>query len=317
MMKSIWLSVALLGCSFSIQAAQSVDQTLDVDARSYIKIEHVNGEAQIVSWNKEQVKVSGTLGDKTDKFIFERSGKDVLIKVKVKKSQGWGNWGKDEGDDLKIWVPVNSSVNYSAVNADVDLSDIAGGVDIETVNGSIEAKNLNNRVKLESVNGNISARDLQGDVTIETVNGSINSQSSSGREDHYSSVNGDIRVNSDSEHLQVETVNGDVELILGKVQQLNVEAVNGEIEASLKLQASGEVNVSTVGGGVDLVFQKDISARFDIQAHAGGSITNKLSEHSVHKDKYGPSRQLEFNFNEGKAKVNVSTVSGEIKISRE
>jgi DUF4097 and DUF4098 domain-containing protein YvlB len=313
-MKILWLSAALVSLVFTVQASESVDQSLDVSERSYIKIEHINGQANITSWDKAQVKVTGKLGDRTDKFIFERDGNDVLIKVKVKNNKGWGNWSSDDGDDLKIWVPAQSSISYSAVNADVKASDIAGGAAIETVNGSIEAKNLSNRVKLESVNGDISARELRGDVKIETVNGQIESQSSSGKEDHYSSVNGNIRVTSSSEELQVETVNGHIELILDNVHQLNLESVNGSIEASMTLQKNGEVDVSTVGGSVELFFQKDISARFDIQAHAGGNISNKLSDDEVKKDKYGPNRWLEFSINDGKASVNVSTVSGRVKL---
>jgi DUF4097 and DUF4098 domain-containing protein YvlB len=315
-MKIMWISAMLLGLTLNVQANESVNQTLDVNPRSYIRIEHVNGEAQIVSWDKDQVKVTGTLGDKTDKFIFEREGNDVIIKVKVKKNKGWGNWSSDDGDDLKIWVPLNSSINYSAVNADVEVSDIGGGSEIGTVNGSIQVKNLGNKVKLESVNGNIDARELQGNVKIETVNGDIKSQSSLGREDNYSSVNGSITVNSDSEELHVETVNGQVELVLGKVRQLNLESVNGRIDASMTLQNNGEVNASTVGGAIDLVFQKDVAARFDIQTHAGGGIRNNLSDDQVQKNKYGPSRWLQFSLNGGKASVNVSTVSGSVTLDK-
>lgn len=314
-MKKLWISILLISLSFAGQTAENIDKSLDVNARSYIKIEHVNGEMQITSWDKEQVRVTGTLGDRTEKFIFERNGNDVLIKVKVKNNQGWGNWGSDKGDDLKVWIPASSRLNYSAVNADVEVSNVSGGSEIETVNGRIQVKNLSGRVKLDSVNGNINASKLHGDVKIETVNGDIESQSASGKEDQYGSVNGSIRVISESEELSVETVNGDVELTLGQIKQLNLETVNGALEASMTLLTRGEVNASTVDGTVKLSFQKDVSARFDIQAHAGGSINNKISANKVEKAKYGPSRWLEFSLNEGKANVNVSTVSGTVTIA--
>jgi DUF4097 and DUF4098 domain-containing protein YvlB len=309
------MCITLLVSSVSAFAGESVDKILDANQNSYVRIEHINGKAKISAWDRAEVKVTGTLGDKTDKFIFERDGNDVVIKVKVKKHRGWGNWGSDDGDNLSIFVPTNSKINYSSVNADVEVSGIKGGADVETVNGEIDVKKLAGRIRLEAVNGQINASELEGDVQIETVNGDIRSRSSQGRDDRYSSVNGDINVQSQSEQLQVETVNGDVELSLGSVRQLNLETVNGSLEAKMNLQKNGEVTASSVGGSVELYFQDDVSARFDIQAHAGGSITNKLSEHKVQKDKYGPSRWLEFSLNGGSAKVNVSTVSGEVKLA--
>ncbi|MDP5130705.1 MAG: hypothetical protein NWQ54_07460, partial [Paraglaciecola sp.] len=95
-----------------------------------------------------------------------------------------------------------------------------------------------------------------------------------------------------------------------------LETVNGSLEANMQLQKNGEVNASSVGGSIDLNFQQEVSARFDIQAHAGGNIDNRLSEHKVQKDKYGPSRWLTFSLNGGNAKVNVSTVSGRVKIGK-
>lgn len=313
-MKNIVMGLAFFACSFTVLAGESIDKTLTVNGSSYVRIEHINGTADIQSWDKAEVKISGTLGDRTDKFIFEKDGNDVLIKVKVKKSNGWGSWGSDEGDDLRIFVPRTSKLNYSAVNADVEISDVAGGVDMETVNGSIHAKKLAGRIRLESVNGEIKASGLQGNVRVETVNGNIISQESTGKEDNYSTVNGNIWVETNAQELKAETVNGNIQLKLQKVNQLNLETVNGSVEASMYLNQGGEVNASTVGGTVQLSFQDGLSARFDIQAHAGGSIANKLTDDKVQKDKYGPSRWLEFALNGGNAKVNISTVSGSVKI---
>jgi DUF4097 and DUF4098 domain-containing protein YvlB len=315
-MNRMIMCITLLVSSISVFAGEQVDKTLDANKNSYIRIEHINGQAKINSWDKAGVKVTGTLGDRTDKFIFERDGNDIVIKVKVKKHSGWGNWGSDDGDDLAIFVPASSKINYSAVNADVEVNGVRGGADIETVNGTQDVKKLAGRIRLESVNGDINATELEGDVKIETVNGDIHSSSSQGRDDRYSSVNGDIAVKSQSEQLQAETVNGDIKLSLDSVRQLNLETVNGAIEAKMNLQKNGEVTASSVGGSVELYFQDEVSARFDIQAHAGGDIINKLSEHKVQKDKYGPSRWLEFSLNGGNGKVNVSTVSGRVKLDR-
>jgi len=302
--------------SWTALADEKINRSLDVSKTPYVQIEHINGSAKVIAWDKSEVKVTGTLGDRTEKFIFEKDDNEVLIKVKMKNSNGWNNWGSDNGDKLEIFVPRQSKVFYSAVNADVELEQVRGGARVETVKGSIEVKELAGRIRLESVNGRITAISLEGDVKISTVNGTIDSRSSKGKEDSYESVNGDIEVTSESGDINVETVNGDIELQLGSVNQLNLDTVNGSIKAKLDLDKNGEIDASSVGGSIYLYLQSDVSARFDIEGHAGGKITNNLSDDKVQKAKYGPNRWLKFSLNGGGAKVNVSTVSGRVKLDK-
>jgi DUF4097 and DUF4098 domain-containing protein YvlB len=315
-MKKLLIFAGLLCLSWTALADEKINRSLDVSKTPYVQIEHVNGSAKVIAWDKSEVKVTGTLGDRTEKFIFEKDDNEVLIKVKVKNNHGWNNWGSDNGDDLEIFVPRQSKVYYSAVNADVELVQVRGGARVETVNGAIDVKELAGRIRLESVNGRITADSLEGDVKISTVNGTIYSRSSKGKEDSYESVNGSIEVFSESGDINVETVNGDIELELGKVNQLDLDTVNGSIDARLELAENGEIEASSVGGSIRLYLQSDVSARFDIEGHAGGNIINNLSDDKMQKAKYGPNRWLKFSLNGGSAKVNVSTVSGRVKLDK-
>jgi DUF4097 and DUF4098 domain-containing protein YvlB len=318
-MKRVLLTVAIGLCciSQSLFAGDKVDQTLKAEKDGYVEIEHINGYAHITAWDKSEVRVVGELGDRTKAFIFERDGNEILIKVKVNNSSDWNNWGVDDGDALEIFVPRDSQVNYSSVNANVQGSGIEGGAHFDTVNGGIEVKDLAGRIRLESVNGNISASKLKGDLKIETVNGEIRSTNNHGKEDRYESVNGDIVITSASREINAETVNGDIDLTLSEIGQLNLDTVNGSIEARLTLLPDGEVSASSIGGSVSLYFQEEISARFDIRSHSGGKIVNKISDDPVQKGQYGPIRSLEFSLNGGNGKVEVSTISGRVRLDKQ
>ncbi|WP_299079899.1 hypothetical protein [uncultured Paraglaciecola sp.] len=315
-MKKILTFAGFWCLSLGVLATEKVDKSLAVSESPYVQIEHINGSAKVMAWDKSEVRVVGTLGERTKKFIFEQDGNEVLIKVKIKNNRGWGNWGSDDGDDLEIFVPRQSNLYYSAVNASVRVKQVRGGATVETVNGSIKVEELAGRIRLESVNGDISANALEGDVKIETVNGEIESRSAKGSEDSYGSVNGDIHVTSESRDISVETVNGDIKLMLGNVSQLMMETVNGAINAQLELDDNGEIEASSVGGSIRLALQEDVSARFDIEGHAGGRIINNLSDDQMQKAKYGPSRWLKFALNGGSAKVEVSSVSGRVKLDK-
>ena len=317
-MKKLIIFAGLLCLSWTALADENINRSLEVSNTPYVQIEHVNGDVKVIAWDKYEIKVTGTLGDRTEKFIFEKDDNEVLIKVKVKleNNRARNKLGTYNGDDLEIFIPRQSNVNFSAVNADVELVQVRGGTRVETVNGSIDAKGLAGRIRLESVNGRITADSLEGDVKISTVNGMIDSRSSKGKEDSYESVNGSIEVFSENGDINVETVNGDIELKLGKVNQLNLDTVNGSIDARLELDENGEIEASSVGGTIRLYLQSDVSARFNIEGHAGGNITNNLSDDTMQKAKYGPNRWLTFSLNGGSAKVNVSTVSGRVKLDK-
>jgi DUF4097 and DUF4098 domain-containing protein YvlB len=311
-MKKLLIFAGFLCLSYEVLAKEKIERSFEVSKNPYIQIEHINGSTRVIAWDKLEVKVTGTLGDKTERFIFEKDDNEVLITVKVKNNSNLSSY---KGDDLEIFVPRQSKVYYSAVNADVELVQLRGGAKVETVNGSIDVKKLAGRIRLESVNGRITTESLEGDVKIETINGSISSRSSKGKEDSYSSVNGNIEIISESGDINVETVNGDVELKLGKVNQLNIDTVNGSINARLELEDDGEIDASSVGGAVHLYLQSDVSARFDVEGYAGGRISNNLSDDKTQNSKSGPNRWLKFSLNGGSAKVNVSTVSGEVKLN--
>lgn len=314
MMTTSLVTMTLCGMAY---AGERVDQTLEAASDGYVEIEHVNGFASVKGWSRNEVRVTGELGDRTEEFVFERDGNEVVIHVEVEKNRrGWNNWDGGDGDKLEIFVPENSRVSYTSTNAKVEVNEIFGGADITTVNGEIDAKELSGRVRLEAVNGDIEAKDLKGDIKIETVNGDIRDRSEYAKEAQYDSVNGDIEVTTNSSEIKAETVNGDIELNLSKVDQLSLSTVNGSIDARMELARQGDVRASSVGGSIDLRFQPDVSARFDIEGHAGGRISNNLTNDKVQKAKYGPSRWLEFSMNGGEAKVDVSTVSGRVRLDK-
>ncbi|WP_100643992.1 DUF4097 family beta strand repeat-containing protein [Alteromonas facilis] len=315
---AISLGACLMLVSPTLLAGQKIDQRLDVDSDNYIDIEHMNGKAVVKGWDKDEVYVQGELSDRAEEFVFKRRGNRVEISVEMQHSSyrdgNWKNWKNDEGDDLTIFVPKNSRVQYESINANFDAENLHGGLAVEVVNGHIDVNDMTGRIRLESVNGDIRAQKLSGDVQLETVNGSIEGKHSGKGDISFTSVNGNIDIASDSPEIAAETVNGDLRLELQEVNDLDLSTVNGRVEVSMDLADDGDVRVSSVGGSIELMFQQGVSARFDIEGHAGGRFINRLTDDKTQKDKYGPRRWLEFSTGNGEARVEVSTVNGRVEL---
>jgi len=297
-------------------AGEKVDSRLDTSPSPKLDIEHVNGHAEILGWDKSEVHVTGELGEYTDEFVFEKRGNVVVIHVEVKQygDKWWKN--KGDGDDLTIYVPHGSDINYTAVNADVEIADINQSVAVEVVNGDVTLHNVGKRIKVESVNGDITLKDVLGRLNVETVNGDITAVHEGQEAVSFVSVNGSIDAVTSSPVVSVETVNGAMDLALQRIDSLDVSTVNGSTDASMHLNDNGKVRASSVGGKITLNFQSNVSAQFDIETHAGGNIVNKITQDKVNKPKYGPSKWLRFINNGGSASVDVSTVHGKIEVSQ-
>lgn len=313
--KSIGIITSVL-LSFPILAGQVVDKTLEASKNSFIRIEHVNGSAEIKGWNKNEVRVTGELGERTKEFIFEQRGDEIRIEVEV-ESRRWGSWtnSSDDEDDLTIYLPMSSAVSYESINASVELQDLQGTTQVEVVNGKIDAKDVQGRLRIESVNGAVALRNVAATLTVETVNGDIRGEHKGNGDLLLESVNGNIRMTSSSEDVRTESVNGDIELQLSNVDSLDMTSVNGDMDVAMILSNTGEVNASTVGGRIEMAFQSDISARFNIEGHAGGKIVNRITDDKMQKAKYGPRRWLNFSTGSSSARVDLSTVNGRIEVS--
>lgn len=302
-------------------AQERVEQTLSTTEQPQIKITHINGDIEVQSWNYPEVKVSGTLGEITEEFIFESKGDRVTIEVKSKKNKGWFNWdrGYDEttNDDLLVMVPMGSEINYDSINGNLSITGTTGGVDVDVINGEIEVTDASGRMRIETVNGPIKLNNISGELDLGTVNGSIQAMHTSTDDVNLETVNGGIKLTSQALEVDVETVNGNIKLALGDVQGLSIETVNSKVAATLALLPRGKIDASSVDANMQFTFTNDVSARFELSGHAGGSFTNNLTDDKTEKAKYGPGRWLNFTTNKGSAKVNIETVTGRVTLDKQ
>lgn len=315
MKQQLILGLALTVLSQSLWAAESVNENLPVANNEKIYIETMRGEVEIVATSAARFKVSGTLDEKAEGYELDSKNGFTSFKVKMPNMRNYGNWDdqEKEGSRLKIEVPQGTELEFQGVNANVRVSGVQGSTRITTVNGSVYAEKLQKFIQLETVNGEITSLNNNGRISLHTVNGEIEDSGSQGRLS-IEAVNGSIGTKSSAEEISVSVVNGEADLELTNVQQLTMSSVNGSLEAELKGSTAPRVEVSTVSGDAELKLDKAVNAKFNLVANAGGSIKNELTSHKAEKAKYGPRRSLEFSTGQGDGSVEMSTVSGSLKL---
>ncbi len=288
------LSVIILGLLLaSPAAAEEVDRTLDAAPDGEVDISNIAGSITVKGWSRDQVEVTGTLGKNVEELVFERDDDTITIKVKVPKRSGRGI-----DSDLYINVPQNSSLDVSAVSADIDVSDVKGEQELNTVSGDVRCEGAGEDVAAGSVSGDIEIR----------------GESKEG-ETEANTVSGDVTLFRVAGEVNAESVSGDVIVDEGSFDRVDLSAVNGELMFRSALRKDGKLSAETVNGDVDIEFVGDVSAKIDVSTF-NGRIRNCFGPEATRTSKYTPGWSLNFTEGDGDGRVEISTMNGGVNLCR-
>lgn len=271
-------------------AQSAIDETRPLDARGRIDIENVKGRIEVRVWERDEVKISGTLGAGVEKLVVEGDRQNLVVRVQYPKDSGWG--GRQSGStDLRLTVPVRADLDIESVSADVDVSGTAARqLSIESVSGDVVAVGAPGKASIEAVSGSLNLTLNSADVDAETVSGNISLQ---GR------LNGDISTETVSGSILV-AVNGE------RINQLSASTVSGNANISTALATNGKIKMESVSGDLTLRLPKDVSAQV-----RGESFSGRLNATGVTIEKRrGPGSSFTTRYGSGDGDISVTTFSG-------
>jgi DUF4097 and DUF4098 domain-containing protein YvlB len=308
--------LVLSGVMFAghVLAGEKVDSSLPIEGVMGVSIENIRGHVHVIGSSRDTVSVKGELEEEAEKLIFEKSGNQINVKVKVPQKHNHGR--NDDGSHLTVYVPENMAINFQGVSSDFTVDNISHSVDARTVSGDIKATDLSQDVELESVSGNVSAQGLSGKVLLSSISGDVKDRNSSGRI-YLKAISGSIDTISSAQEVSLNGVSGDIDFELSQVEDLNINVVSGNADGKINLADNGRVKMSGVSSDLTLAFTNEVNANFKLNASAGGRIINDLTNDEVKRAKYGPSSKIKFSTGNGSASVKASVVSGTIKVTRD
>lgn len=297
------------------QNREVIDEARLVSPNERVTLDVMRGEVTIRPGDDNTLRIRGVLDELAEGYELESGNGFTQFTVVMPRNMRNRGGDRDDGSDLEIIVPAGSDVQFSGVNVDVDIADIQGGARITTVNGGITASGLREFIQLHTVNGSINSQNSEGRIEIETVNGEVTDRGSQGRIS-LRAVNGEIDIDSRAEEVQLTVVNGEINASLSSAQSLEFSGVNGSIDIRLREVLRPRVRGSSVSGEISLGLDAGVDARFNLQSNVGRRIENELSDDEPQRPQFGPGRSLRFMTGEGSGTVDITTVSGEIRLRR-
>jgi hypothetical protein len=129
-------------------------------------------------------------------------GEKILDRLRVETDGGVLHVSGPDGDDwaamIVLSVPAGSTLDMSATNGPLQMSDVEGRFTLRTANGPIKLAHVGGVVDASAVNGPIKFRGHSGDVTLAAQNGPIDVELDavewSGKRLDASTQNGPVRL---------------------------------------------------------------------------------------------------------------------------
>ncbi|MCE9685560.1 DUF4097 family beta strand repeat-containing protein [Shewanella sp. AS16] len=290
-------------------AAQQVERQLSVQDSPKLSVKVQRGQVQILSWDKQEISVSGTLDEQSEGLVFEQQGNSITLEDKLpRNAQGHGK----KGSALTIKVPRELNLTAEGVSADYRLSTLTGELNVALVSGNLSAERLDGHSRLRTVSGDIKSQALAGKSLLDTVSGEIIDDASTG-EISYRLVSGDLDAKSDASHIDIEQVSGELRGQFPKIERLTLKSVSGDSQLSLPAEILS-ASLESVSGDLSLNFSGQTNLSFVIDGGPGGKIVNELSQDKPVKKKYSPRAELKFQTGKGRGEMHVSTISGLVKL---
>lgn len=273
------------------RAQTPIDQTRSVGPKDRIEISNVNGSVEVQGWDRNEVRVTGSLGRNADRFEFEHKDDDTAIKVFVPKS-GW----MGGSSNIVVRAPATNTVR------------------VECVSGSIEVRDMRADLELNSTSGSVRVTSCAGDVEAESVSGSVHIEGDFGEVEARSN-SGSVKVKTVRDEVRASAYSGSVEVEAVSPKRVECTSHSGSVAYTGGLAPEAKLEASTHSGSVKLRLPADVSARVRAETFSGG-INNELSDAKEERPKYGPGAMLATKFGTGSATIDASAFSGSVSLIR-
>ncbi|WP_257389288.1 DUF4097 family beta strand repeat-containing protein [Tahibacter caeni] len=299
-MKPLIISVLLAPGLAS--AGTPINETREVDATARIEVSNVKGAVNVSAWDRNEVAISGSLGDGAKRLAIDGGRGSLSIRVEgPDKSKGFLNWGSDSSMQetiLDLKVPRAAALEIGVVSAEVAVSDTAGGnMQVDSVSGRIRLASVQTpRLRLESVSGDIDFQGRSDDASVETVSGDLIARGVGGRT-RAETVSGSLRITANS-----------------PFKQFDASSVSGDMEVTGALASGARVEIETMSGDVRLNLPASVSARITAESFSG---TLRTDFGTVRKPEHGPGSSLDATAGSGDGEISVDSFSGDVTIRKE
>lgn len=294
-----YLPLLLCLCIGQALADSPIQLQHDATPTAKVHISNISGSVSVVAWDRNEVLVTGKLGEGAKPLVIQGNKDDLTIKVEPKSGSGWFNWGGDSrmgSTTLELHVPKAASLDVDVISAPLVIDGLEGGnIAVNTVSGKARVNARTPSIKVDSVSGGIELAGYAERADLQTVSGEILAPSLGG-------------------NVTLQTISGRIQAAGGPWQKLTLSTVSGDVQLTGGLAADGSLSVDSMSGDVQLLLPSNTSASL----HASSFSGDLRSDFGTPRQpEHGPGSSLDARLGAGRGKINVETFSGDLRIRKQ
>lgn len=255
MKKLILVSLCLLLALPVAAGTRSIDESRKANPDADVSIELIAGKVRVVGWNRDEVRVTGTINDRWEEF--EMTGDEADISIEISPPEG-KHRNIELDADIEVRVPAGVELSFETVSAPITLEGLTGAVSIETVSGSVKVRSDLEELEIEAISGivEIEATSRLRSASVEMVSGRIEMTGDLHPSGDYSfsSVSGSITLRvpaNASADYEIETFSGSIDNAFGprpeKAELLPSKSLSFSVGSG-----GADVTIETLSGSIRL-----------------------------------------------------------------
>jgi DUF4097 and DUF4098 domain-containing protein YvlB len=287
------ITLALLAAAATVcnAADRDFEKKVETDPHGSVQISNVSGSVTVTGWDRPEVEVKGHLGDGVDRVDVVSAGGRTTIKVVLPTMSS-----RDGEATLIIRVPQESELDVTAVSADLVTSGMMAAQRLKTVSGDIRAELTKAEFEGKTVSGDMRLRGNSKEADI-----------------RLQSISGDITLDRGAGDIEATTVSGDLRLELDPARSVRMRTTSGDLTFRGTLIPTAILDAETISG--DATLNARATAGYEYEATSfSGDLDNCFGKQAESTSRHGPGSRLMGTTGEGKARVRVKSMSGDVDL---
>jgi hypothetical protein len=284
--KELHLPSLLLAVTLAAAISANADTTVSVSPDARLWLRNMGGSVDVTTWDKNSVRLQTTPHSRGAVRIAQR-GPSLFI-------ESTRGPHADVVARYAVTVPSWMSVALVSPEASAHVRGLKGDLVVRTVNGDVVVTDNEGSVSVSSVQGPIRVARARGRLDVNTVNGPI----------VLTDVNGRV---------MAETVNGSIELARVNADSVKASTVNGQVRFNGRFHKGGWYQFESHQGDIAVDTPEDPDAEVFVATYAG----EFSSDFPVMATRARHGKGLQFTLGEGRAKLQLESFAGRIRLTRE
>jgi DUF4097 and DUF4098 domain-containing protein YvlB len=250
-----------------------------VQGKPVVTVQNATGRIQVRAWDKQEVMIVGQRGSTNVEVDTEQVGNRIEIATRV----------------------TSGSANSDALRLDYDISvPVESELQVRSDSGNVTVDSVHGDMSFDTVAADLALQDVEGYLVVKSIGGSTICTRCAGRLDGTS-------------------ISGNFQLLQPTMDNVRVQTSSGNILFDGSFMNRGIYVLKNYSGTIEVRFSSSDS--FDVRATSlYGNVINQApvvpDRHNMPAPRIGLAKSLFGTMNDGRAKVELSSFNGTIKISK-